>query len=260
MRQLKWTLLLTVVTILVSACGTSSGVNAVTPLPTVTATLTEQDTNTDLPEKDELTATPEPTSILEVTATAFVQDNQNTDNDENSNSTERQTGVGNMALATFTPAPNKLEPGVARSIALATDTVMKPEIEEPMTFDNVPVPLTFDEFYAGFSIRTGLQSSDKLKSLDGQHVVIEGYVAPPLKPRLDFFVLTKIQLAFCPFCSTDVEWPDDIALVYLPEQQLISSEYPVRVTGQLEVGSSVDAEAGMVSLVRIYAEEMETLD
>jgi hypothetical protein len=33
----------------------------------------------------------------------------------------------------------------------------------------------------------------------------------------------------------------------------------MRLTGQLEVGTSVDAETGMVSLVRIYAETIETI-
>src|SRR5690606_26685048 len=128
-----------------------------------------------------------------------------------------------------------------------------------IAFDEFPVPLKFSEFYNGFSIRHGLLFTDKLKSLDGQKVVMEGYVAPPLKPKLDFFVLTRIQLAFCPFCSSDVEWPDDIVLVYLPEQVVLSTEHPVRLTGQLELGTSVDAETGMVSLVRIYAEHIETL-
>lgn len=149
--------------------------------------------------------------------------------------------------------------GVSREIARSTDVAMAPEIENPMTFDESPVPITFSEFYDGFDLRRGLLLSEKLQSLDGQTVIMEGYVAPPLKPRLDFFVLTRIQLAFCPFCSNDVEWPTDIALVYLPETRTISSEFPVRIIGQMEIGTSTDAETGMVSVVRIYAETVETL-
>lgn len=149
--------------------------------------------------------------------------------------------------------------GASRAIARSTDIAMIPELEEPLTFDESPVPITFSEFYTGFETRVGLILSDKLKSLDGEMVVIEGYVAPPLKPRLDFFVLTRMQLAFCPFCSSDVEWPTNIALVYLPEVQNISSEFPVRITGQMQVGSSTDAETGMVSMVRIYAETIEPI-
>lgn len=230
----------------------SSQIDRVTPLPTreeAPASPTQAPTETDEPASsptatlDRLAATA--TQVAVITAT-------NADN--------RSVGSNNFALMTPTPSENRYEPGEARAIALATDTEYDPEITEPMSFDSFPVALTFEDFYSGFSVRTGLQLSDTLKSLDGEQVVMEGYVAPPLKPRLDFFVLTKIQLAFCPFCSTDVEWPNDIALIYLPEQQVLSSEFPVRVTGQLEIGSSVDAETGMVSLVRIYAEELEVLN
>ena len=161
--------------------------------------------------------------------------------------------------ATATPLSRELEPGEARRIAMATDIPMQPDIEDPQTFDSFPVSLTFDDFYAGFDLRKGLLMTEKIQSLDGNQVVIEGYVAPPLKPRIDFFVLTRIQLAFCPFCSADTEWPTDIALVYMPEQNVMATDYPVRVTGQLELGTSTDAETGMVSVIRVYADEIEQI-
>lgn len=232
-----------IIVIIMTACSsTGNAVSEVTALPTITATIESDVIN------ETITPSPQATTRLEATATA-VSGNEN-----------RSTGDNTFQLATFTPSANLLEPGVARQIALATDIAMMPDIEDPIEFDQEVIPLIFSEFYSGFSIRTGLVISDKLNSLDGKTVTIEGYIAPPLRPRLDFFVLTRIQLAFCPFCSTDVEWPDDILLAYLPEQQLLSSEYPVRITGTLEVGSSVDAETGMVSLVRIYVDEMEPLN
>ena len=39
-------------------------------------------------------------------------------------------------------------------------------------------------------------------------------MAPPLKAEADFFVLTKMPMAVCPFCNTAVDWPDDIVAVY----------------------------------------------
>lgn len=161
---------------------------------------------------------------------------------------------------TPTPQSNGLAAGEARAIAMQTDIPMQPDIEEPLTFDSYPVTITFDDFYAGYDMRRGMLLTDKLMSLDGQQIVIEGYVAPPLKPRIDFFVLTRIQLAFCPFCSADTEWPADIALVYMPTQDVVDTAYPVRVTGQLELGFSTDADTGMVSRIRIYAESIETLN
>lgn len=163
------------------------------------------------------------------------------------------------AQPTPTPLDINLEIGQAAAIAAATDTAFQPTARSFIAFENALVPLTFDEFYDGFSIRYGLILSDKLVSLDGKNITIEGYMAPPLKPELDYFVLTAIRLAFCPFCSTAADWPDDIALVYMTNGTATVTEYGVRVNGRLEVGASVDQETGMVSLVRIYADNLEIL-
>lgn len=162
------------------------------------------------------------------------------------------------AAPTPTPLDVDLPVGSALAIAQATDTAMQPTPRTAVTFDRFPVSLTFDEFYDGYNIRTGLVLSDKLVSLDGQEVVIEGYMAPPLKAELDWFVLTRIRLEYCPFCSTAADWPDDIALVYLDEGTIRPTQKPMRLHGRLEVGPAVDPETGMVSLVRIYASRLET--
>lgn len=121
-----------------------------------------------------------------------------------------------------------------------------------------PTPIAFEELYTRASIREGLKLSEKLLSLDGKKVVMRGYMAPPLKPELDFFVLTRIRLAFCPFCSSAAEWPDDIAVVYTPSP-MKATERAVSVEGTIEVGSKMDQETGMVSLVRIYADKVDKL-
>ncbi|HHW86675.1 MAG TPA: hypothetical protein GX400_10770 [Chloroflexi bacterium] len=166
---------------------------------------------------------------------------------------------------TATPAPTptpldlNLPAGSALASARATDIATRPTPRNPMSFDEFPVKLRFDEFYDGYNVRTGLILSDKLLSLDGQPVVIEGYMAPPLKAELDWFVLTRIQLAYCPFCSTAADWPDDIALVYLADSTMRPTDRPMRLYGTLEVGPSIDPETGMLSLVRIYADKLELL-
>jgi hypothetical protein len=164
-----------------------------------------------------------------------------------------------VQAATATPLSNNLASGGAMEIAAATDAAMLTTPRNRVTFDAFPVALTFDEFYDGYNIRTGLILSDKLLSLDGQSVRMEGYMAPPLKPELDYFVLTRVRLAFCPFCTTAADWPDDIALIYLPDQTTAATLNPVRISGRIEVGASVDQETGMVSLVRIYADTLEIL-
>lgn len=167
--------------------------------------------------------------------------------------------VGTDPLATPTPLSVVLPQGEAAAIAAATDIAIQPTPRNRLVFEIYPVPIAFDEFYDGYHMRTGLLLSDKLVSLDGQQVVMEGYMAPPLKPELDYFVLTRIRLEFCPFCTSTADWPDDIALVYMQDESITVTTRPIRLEGRLEVGASVDAETGMVSLVRIYAEEIEVL-
>ena len=162
---------------------------------------------------------------------------------------------------TPTPAPLAAEmpAGSALAIAEATDAALQLPPRQMLVFEETPVKLTFDEFYDGYNVRSGLILSDKLLSLDGQEVIIEGYMAPPLKAELDWFVLTRIRLSYCPFCSTAADWPDDIALIYLDDATIRPTEKPLRLRGRLEVGPSVDPETGMVSVVRIYATNLETL-
>jgi hypothetical protein len=169
------------------------------------------------------------------------------------------TDVPAVVETTPTPLNVQLAQGSAAAVAAATDVVLQPTPRTRLSFDSHPVSLTFDEFYDGYNMRTGLILSDKLVSLDGQDVVIEGYMAPPLKAELDWFVLTRIRLEFCPFCSTAASWPDDIALIYLKDGVIPVTTAPLRLEGRLEVGASVDPETGMVSVVRIYADKVEPL-
>lgn len=121
-------------------------------------------------------------------------------------------------------------------------------------------PLQFDEMYSGASAR-GLQLSDKLIGLDGKTVQMTGFMAPPLKPTIAFFVLTQTPMAICPFCSTDADWPNNIVVVKLSEPvTALPFDQPISVTGTLEVGSQVDEETGFVSLVRIRASKVGVVE
>ncbi len=124
-------------------------------------------------------------------------------------------------------------------------------------FGEEATALDFSELYSGAS-PLGLELSPKLKSLEGKKVHISGFMAPPLKPTLSFFVLTKVPMSICPFCSTDADWPNDIVLVKLLQPvTALPFDRPITVTGNLEVGYQVDTETGFVSLVRINANAIE---
>jgi hypothetical protein len=111
--------------------------------------------------------------------------------------------------------------------------------------------LTFDQLYKSFGVR-GAEYSDRLLALRGKIVSIEGYMAPPLKPESDFFVLTREPVALCPFCQSDAEWPLDIVVIYLKgAAPLVSQGEKVSVSGRLEVGSWTDPNTGFVSQIRV---------
>lgn len=111
--------------------------------------------------------------------------------------------------------------------------------------------LAFRELYEGGGI-LGLNLTSKAKALAGRRVRVLGYLAPPLKPDVRFFVLTRAPVALCPFCNSDADWPSDIVVVYPTERPSWTQDgLPVAVAGTLELGSQVDRETGFVSLVRI---------
>ncbi|MDR1134110.1 MAG: hypothetical protein LBL05_08080 [Synergistaceae bacterium] len=117
--------------------------------------------------------------------------------------------------------------------------------------------LQFNEMYDSVS-SLGITLSDKLKSLEGEVVAMEGFMAPPLKPTLDFFVLTRVPMSICPFCSSDANWPYDIVMVRLDKSVTsLPFDRPIRVEGRLELGSEIDEETGFVSVVRIRATRIQ---
>jgi hypothetical protein len=111
--------------------------------------------------------------------------------------------------------------------------------------------LSFDRLYKSRSIR-GLEFSDALLALRGQHVTLTGFMAPPLKAESTFFVLTALPMAICPFCQSDADWPDDIVVVILKAPTAMASGGTrLAVTGTLQVGSNTDAVTGFVSQIRL---------
>ena len=110
--------------------------------------------------------------------------------------------------------------------------------------------------YSKVTVR-GIEFSPKLRAMSGKTVQMVGFMAPPLKPKLDFFVLTKAPMSSCPFCSTVADWPPDIVLVIMPDGQVLDpSTGALKVTGKLEVRHQKRRPDGLVSLVRLYADKV----
>lgn len=105
--------------------------------------------------------------------------------------------------------------------------------------------------------------SKQTQALSGKTVELQGYMAPPLKPKLDFFVFTQKPQATCPFCSVNATWPTEAVLVLMPkgrEADPTLHTQRLRVIGVLELGVKQDERSGFVSAVRIYAKQVKPVD
>src|SRR5947209_19197350 len=71
-----------------------------------------------------------------------------------------------------------------------------------------PTRLFFYQLYS-----KGTQLSDVAMKLAGKKVEIVGFMAPPLKAQVPFFVLTDVPMETCPFCDQIAFWPDNIIYV-----------------------------------------------
>jgi hypothetical protein len=97
-----------------------------------------------------------------------------------------------------------------------------------------------------------LSFSELAKSLEGEHIVVDGFMAPPLKAESNFFVLTKKPMAVCPFCESSADWPDDILAIYTKRTvKVIPFNVKIVVQGVLELGDKTDPDTGFVSRVRM---------
>ncbi len=97
-----------------------------------------------------------------------------------------------------------------------------------------------------------LDFSDQAKFLSGQQVAMRGYMAPPLKPEVKFFVLTRLPTAICPFCDAAAAWPKDIVLALMNRpMRVLDYDRLIEVSGTLQVGTTTDADTGFVSRVRL---------
>lgn len=117
--------------------------------------------------------------------------------------------------------------------------------------------LDFSDMYSGASSE-GLVFSDTLNSLNGSEVTMTGFMAPPLKPSINFFVLTETPMAVCPFCSTDADWPYNMVVVYVNGSvDALPYDQEVTVTVTLDLGSYMDGDTGFVSQVRLLDATVE---
>jgi len=114
-------------------------------------------------------------------------------------------------------------------------------------------PLRFADLYAT-SGPLGVAFSESAQRLRGLPVRMTGYLAPPLKAEVAFFVLCAQPVSICPFCQSDADWPQDIVVIYPQHDsgwRFRSAAERVEVVGTLDLGSKLDPTTGFVSQVRL---------
>ncbi len=250
---------------LLTACGPAAPLSQITPLP---------------PTPDGLRSLPAPERPTEPAATATPNDNASTPAAAAplipaalpthipgalppDLAAALPTPATNLPNATPTPWLIDLAAGDAYEQVRAADVALQVTPVHPVTLpDSGPIPLSFDEFYVNFKpwAYELPEFSDKLLALDGRTVIIEGYMAPPLKLDLDWFQLTRVPIMGCIYCSGVGSWVPDIVQVYNETGALPFTLQPLRVVGELHIGESVDPETGMVSLIRIYAQDYTIIE
>ncbi|SNR76079.1 hypothetical protein [Puniceibacterium sediminis] len=97
-----------------------------------------------------------------------------------------------------------------------------------------------------------LSFSDLALTNQGEQITVSGFMAPPLKAESQFFVLTKMPMAICPFCEPGTTWPRDLLAIYARRiVDVVPFNVLINVTGTLELGDYVDPDLGFYSKVRI---------
>ena len=100
--------------------------------------------------------------------------------------------------------------------------------------------------------RRGKDLSEAALVLEGQRIEMIGYKSPPLKPEINFYVLTKTPMATCPFCDDATDWPNDIVVSYFEgDLQFTRFSNLIRVEGTFDTGIKTDPDTGFVSKVRL---------
>ncbi len=118
-----------------------------------------------------------------------------------------------------------------------------------------PATLKYRDLYV-----RGRNLTPEAQALSGQEVTMTGYMAPPLKPEISFFVLTRLPMSTCPFCETEAQWPDDIVLA-LTDHPVEPVRYTdlIRATGTFETGFETDPETGFMSYLRLRGTRYQKL-
>jgi hypothetical protein len=99
---------------------------------------------------------------------------------------------------------------------------------------------------------SGSGPTDLARSLEGERVRLEGFMAPPLRADARFFVLTVSPSPVCPFCDEESDWPELIMPVHTERRVKVAPFYKqIFAEGVLTLGAYTEPTTGFFSPMRI---------
>jgi hypothetical protein len=113
--------------------------------------------------------------------------------------------------------------------------------------------LTFDDVFASSGF-FGVEIASGVAALEGRRVTIRGFLFGPLVSGERDYVLARGSLRYCPCCSGEPSYGDDLALVHLREPIALDAHAPdreIEITGTLEVGYAASGHPGLATSVRL---------
>lgn len=166
--------------------------------------------------------------------------------------------VAPHSIPTPLPASENAVRGEMLEQMLQIDRTWEVTTSNQLEFEEDVVLLYLDEFFNNdFDPFTGTPPTltDKMLSLDGRQVELRGYMAPPLKLGLDWFLFGELPMGVCPFHANVGSITSGSALVYVEGPEYPFSSDPLSIIGEFHIGELTDPETGMVSLARLYTQK-----
>ena len=114
------------------------------------------------------------------------------------------------------------------------------------------IALTFDDVFASSGF-FGIEIAADVAALEGERVTLRGYVYGPLASDVKDYAFARGSLRYCPCCSGEPSFGDDLVLVRLSESlaEAPDGDREVEITGLLEIGHAESGHPRLATSIRL---------
>jgi hypothetical protein len=118
--------------------------------------------------------------------------------------------------------------------------------------------LTFDDVFASSGF-FGVEIASDVAALAGERITLRGYVYGPLASGTNDYAFARGSLRYCPCCSGEPSFGDDLVLVCLrePLAGAPDGDREVEITGTLETGHAESGHPRLATSVRLLDAVLE---